>query len=702
MTAYTVQIKNCNSIESAEISITKGTLNIKYGPNGLGKSSIAKAILAAVNDDGTLQRLKPFKYRALEGEFDPSVMGVGDIKSVLVFDDSYVSQFTFQRDEVLKNSFEIFIKTEAFLSAMQEIEALFQGIRSAFDGNEDLGNAISDLKELRDAFGITKTGALSKSSKGYKAFGSGNKIANIPDHLRPFEDFIKSDQPATWIAWQTKGNSFLELSDNCPYCSSSFQGTDKKNVAQSVAKEYDSKAVEHLSALQAIIGRLGKYFDDACRESLERITKSKVELSLEETNFLSALRGDVETLITKLEGLRSISFFALRDVEKIEDEIGKLKIDLGFLERLNSAETKSVVDPVNAKLQELAEKVGDLKGKINKHKKLIERTVAENQDGINGFLKSAGYKYSVVIKAEADSYKMKLVHQDHDEHIETAAQHLSYGERNAFALILFMYQVLREKPGLAVLDDPVSSFDKTKKFAILNELFRGKASLRDTTVLMLTHDIEPAIDVIRGVKRLFQHPKPTAYFLASKAGVVSEVEIKEENIQTFAQICNDNIRELADEVIKCIYLRRHFEIINDLGMEYNYLANLLHARDVPILKSAVGDIAMDAQQVADAEAGIKKFIPTFNYASVLAIIKDKAEMKRRFTDATVGYDKIQLFRIYKEVHSSANGEQDGILQKFVNESFHIENEYVMQLNPHKFDNVPEYVVQECDRLVLAS
>lgn len=494
----------------------------------------------------------------------------------------------------------------------------------------------------------------------------------------------------------------MELSDNCPYCSSSFQGTDKKDVAQAVAKEYDSKSVEHLSALQAIIARLGKYFDDACRESLEKITKSKVELSLEETNFLSALRGDVETLIAKLEGLRSISFFVLRDVEKIEDEITKLRIDLDLLGRLNSADTKSVVYPVNAKLQELAEKVGELKGKINKHKKLIERTVAENQDGINGFLKSAGYKYSVVIKSEAESYKMKLVHQDHDEHIETAAQHLSYGERNAFALILFMYQVLREKPGLAVLDDPVSSFDKTKKFAILNELFRGKASLRDTTVLMLTHDIEPAIDVIRGVKRLFQHPKPTAYFLASKAGVVSEVEIREENIQTFAQICSDNILELDDEVIKCIYLRRHFEIINDLGAEYNYLANLLHARDVPILKSAVGDVAMNAEQIANAEAGIKKFIPAFDYSAVLAAIKDKAEMKRRFTEATVGYDKIQLFRIFKEVHGSANGEQDGILQKFVNESFHIENEYVMQLNPHKFDNVPEYVVLECDRVILAS
>jgi ABC-type Mn2+/Zn2+ transport system ATPase subunit len=699
MSELRIKIENCNSIENAEIRINIGTLNIKYGPNGLGKSSIAKAILAFVNNDGTLQKLKPFKHRSVAGQFNPSVTGIENINSVLVFDDTYVSQFAFQRDEVLKNSFEIFIKTEEFLAAMREMEALFQGVKSAFDGNQELNNAISDLKELRDAFGVTKTGALSKSSKGYKAFGLGNNIENIPDHLKPFENFLKSDNPATWIAWQAKGNSFLELSDNCPYCSSGFQGTDKKDVAKAIAEEYDSKTVEHLSALQAVIARLGKYFDDACRDSLGKITKSKIELSPEAANFLNALRGDVETLIAKLEKLHSISFFSLRDVEKIEEEISMLRIDLGLLDRLNSENTQSVVDPVNAKLKHLAERLGELKGMINKRKKRIQKTVTDNQNGINSFLKSAGYKYSVEIKSEFNSYKMKLVHQDHNEHIEAATQHLSYGEKNAFALILFMYQVLREKPGLAVLDDPVSSFDKTKKFAILNELFRGRAALRNMTVLMLTHDIEPAIDVMRGVKRLFQNPKPTAYFLASKAGVVSELEIRENNIQTFAQICSDNVRDVADQVIQCIYLRRHFEIVNDLGMEYHYLANLLHARNAPILKSATGDVAMNTQQISEAVAGIKNSIPTFDYVAVLAAIKDKAEMKRRYTEATVGYDKIQLFRIFTEVHGSAVVEQDHILQKFVNESFHIENEYLMQLNPHKFDNVPEYVVLECDRII---
>jgi ABC-type Mn2+/Zn2+ transport system ATPase subunit len=699
---YTIRIENCNSIEKAEIVLSKGALNIKYGPNGLGKSTIAKAIVSSVAGDGSLQNLKPFKYRALAGQHEPVVTGVEDIKAALVFDDSYVSQFVFQRDEVLKNSFDIFIKTETFLTAMQEIEELFAGIKSAFDDNENLNSAITDLKEVRDAFGVTKTGALSKSSKGYKAFGSGNKIENIPAQLKPFEDFIKSDQPATWISWQAKGNTFLDLSDNCPYCSSSLQDPQQKTTARLVAQEYDSKAVEHLSALQAVISRLGKYFEQSCRDSLEKITKSKIELPPEATNFLSALRGDVETLITKLEGLRSISFFALRDVDKIEDEIGKLKIDLSLLAKLNSTETKSVVDPVNVKLHELTARVGELKGKINKHKKQIEKSIVENQESINGFLKSAGYRYSVVIKAEADSYKMKLVHQDFDQHIEAATQHLSYGEKNAFALVLFMHQVISEKPDLVVLDDPVSSFDKTKKFAILSQLFRGKVSLRDTTVLMLTHDIEPAIDVIRSVKRLFQHPKPTAYFLASRSGIVLETEIKEGDIQTFAQICAANVNALSDEVIQCIYLRRHFEILNDFGDEYNYLANLLHARAVPILKTESGDVQMSAQEIANAETGIRRMIPGFDYAAVLTIINDKAEMMSHFQAATVGYDKLQLFRIYKEIHQPRTTEEDSILQKFVNESFHIENEYVMQLNPHRYDNIPEYVIAECERAISAS
>lgn len=298
---------------------------------------------------------------------------------------------------------------------------------------------------------------------------------------------------------------------------------------------------------------------------------------------------------------------------------------------------------------------------------------------------------------------MKLVHDDFPEHIETASQHLSYGEKNAFALVLFMHQVLREKPDLVVLDDPVSSFDKTKKFAILNVLFRGKTSLRDTTVLMLTHDIEPAIDLIRvATKRLFQHASPIAHFLTSRSGDVSELEIRREDIQTFAQICHTNVMSSTDSIIKCIYLRRHYEIINSLEGEYNLLANLLHGREKPILKSDAGDVPMPPGMIVSATASIKKIVPDFSYEDIVTCINDKEDLRARFNASSAGYEKLQIFRVFRDIHITQDPKDDSVFQKFVNESFHIENEYVMQLNPHRFDNIPEYVVMECTRLLVAA
>lgn len=81
-------------------------------------------------------------------------------------------------------------------------------------------------------------------------------------------------------------------------------------------------------------------------------------------------------------------------------------------------------------------------------------------------------------------------------HISNVKSRLSYGERNAFALVLFMYSQLKENADLIILDDPISSFDKNKKYAIIAMLFRGEHSFRGRTVMMLTHDFDPIVDLI--------------------------------------------------------------------------------------------------------------------------------------------------------------------------------------------------------------
>jgi adenylate kinase family enzyme len=426
---FNISISNCNSVDRAEIVITKGTLNIKYGPNGVGKSTMAKAIVSQIRGDGTLQDLVPFKNRGKAEAEPPKVTGVDDLKSALVFDDDYVQQFVFQKDEVLKNSFDIFIKTPEYVAAMDAIDVLLSGVKQALTNNAEIEQTITDLKDLRDAFGKSKPGSIPKTSKIHKAFGTGNKTENIPATLKPFESFIKSQDPAKWIGWQIRGNEFLQMGDTCPYCSTVLAGEGQKDTALAVEKEYDATAVNHLNTLKSVIERLGKYFSEKCRENLEQVTKTNIELTALELSFLTGLKAEIDGLIAQLEGLRAISFFSLRDVEQISAGITPLKINNGLLDKLDSEETRGITDPINVKLDELLLKIGELTGEVNKHKGKIKKTIESNQASINAFLKSAGYKYTVEIVPEAQSYKMKLVHRDLAGHLETASKHLSYGEK---------------------------------------------------------------------------------------------------------------------------------------------------------------------------------------------------------------------------------------------------------------------------------
>lgn len=91
-----VVIENCRSIDRASISIELGKLNMKFAPNGTGKSSIAKTLVAAANGFKD-PSLVPFK-RLQEGSAEEhpfSVSGLDGVASVEVFDEGYVQSVVF-------------------------------------------------------------------------------------------------------------------------------------------------------------------------------------------------------------------------------------------------------------------------------------------------------------------------------------------------------------------------------------------------------------------------------------------------------------------------------------------------------------------------------------------------------------------------------------------------------------------------------
>ena len=164
-----------------------------------------------------------------------------------------------------------------------------------------------------------------------------------------------------------------------------------------------------------------------------------------------------------------------------------------------------------------------------------------------------------MINDKDKKHRMRLKHTDHNGKIEQVDDHLSFGERNAFSLVLFMYDTLKKDVDLIILDDPISSFDKNKKFAILNMLFRGANTFRDKTVLMLTHDFEPIVDMV--LHHTDKFALPHAVFLENNSGEISEKVIVKSDIRTFIEINKENAELDISSINKLVYMRRLLEIL---------------------------------------------------------------------------------------------------------------------------------------------
>lgn len=696
-----IEIRNCNNIDSAKFSLDENKLNIKFAPNGTGKSTIAKALqLSAMSDQAQLKGLMPFKFRKENPEGkQPEVLGAEAFHNIMCFNEEYVGQFVFKPNELVSNSFDIFIRTEAYKKVEQEIEEIIRHIKTLFLNNPELEALIATFKEMGSAFTTTKSGGLSKSSTGMKGLSRGNRLMHVPVGLESYTPFIQSQHSVNWIDWQIKGCEFADLSDDCPFCTS--RAVDKKEQIKKVGQEYDKNIIKNLREITEVIKKLGEYFSDDAQKRLAIITSLKDGVEKAHEDTLVTIKRQIDTFTGNLEKLRTLSVFQFKDGEKVAETLPRYKLDLQFFSELNSAKMQEAIAPINDSIDAVIKQAGQLQGKIGQQRSGMKRTIERHQKDINAFLAYAGYRYSVEITGEGEQAQLKLRHVDHEEHLNGGNQHLSFGERNAFAIVLFMYECLSKNPNLIILDDPISSFDKHKKYAILEMLFRRDSNLclKCKTVLMLTHDVEPIIDTVKSLSKMFNN-QTSASFLELKNGQINEIRIGGEDIQTFSQICRNVLNSSKDLIIKLVYSRRYYEIIDSTGDAYQVLSNLLHKRasaqaiDSREPRGADGsDPKMDAEKFSAGCAAISQLFDNFSYDELLRRISDSDSMRLLYDASTNGYEKLQIFRLLDLEPQSP------VIRKFINETYHIENEFVCQLDPAKFDTIPEYVVCECNRIL---
>ncbi|MDD2908118.1 MAG: AAA family ATPase [Candidatus Gracilibacteria bacterium] len=695
-----IEIKNCNNINNGIICIEKNKLNIKFGINGTGKSTTAKSIQYKIEKEQDLEKLLPFSLKKENSSnLKPEVIFDEELKSVSIFNEEYVKTFLFKQDELVNNSFEVFIKSPTYTEIEKNIETQLETIKKVFSNNQHLDKIILDFENLSKSFKTTQSG-LSDASAISKGVGSG--FYNIPENLKEYKPFIQNKEKCvSWLDWQIKGSDFINGHDNCPYCVSPTDKAKKEKI-KSISDNYDKNVIKNFVEIIKVLENLGDYFSPTAKSQLEKITKKTEGLISEEKDYIVAIKNQIDNFLQRLKNLKSISFYNLKDDANIETKIQDLIIKVDELfDKLKSEKTEEIVKVFNDSLEKTLEKITDLKKEIGKQKSEIKRLITEHERNINQFLKNAGYKYKVLIKGEVNDYKIKLQHIDYDSEISGGEQYLSFGEKNAFALVLFMFEALSKKSDLIILDDPISSFDKNKKYAILQMLFREDNSFKGKTVLMLTHDIEPIIDSVKVLSKKFKN-ETIAHFIESKNGILSEKSIKKDDIITFGQICDKIIKDEKINIIsKLIYLRRKFEILDDKGDEYQILSDLFHKRtkeeankDRTEREKGLTDENFE-KSFKNGEEELNKIIDNFNYEQLLKIVLDKSELVKIYNELESGYEKLQIFRIINGEFVKNDNFSD-VMKKFINETYHIENDFIHQLNPREYNLIPEFIVKECD------
>ena len=101
-----IDFENIQSIKKGKVVLKNKAINIKYGYNGLGKSSIGKAIEYHINDSKeAFEFLRPYSNE------DPKIKMSNTFKKCSAFNKSYIENWLFKENKnIIAESYSIFYK----------------------------------------------------------------------------------------------------------------------------------------------------------------------------------------------------------------------------------------------------------------------------------------------------------------------------------------------------------------------------------------------------------------------------------------------------------------------------------------------------------------------------------------------------------------------------------------------------------------
>lgn len=612
----------------------------------------------------------------------------------------------------MENSFKVFLKSDETDRLSVQINTLLSSLQNVFQETEEIHNLRGFLPQYFDPIKYKDGEVQKRGGVGEFIKGNGGGFEKYLE-LNEYSPFYKNRDMGSiskWAKWRNDGTKQMN-GNYCPFCTHQMD-IDKigeqneiiakvfKNSALSTANavlEYVQKAVENGYINSEEVEVLNGYIGNSSRE--DALYAELQQLAVE-TNYL----------LTKIE---KILLFRPMNVshdqlECIENNLDEMLIDPRQLSKFYTTELiKELVETIKSKIEELKTNTGKLKGLFIQHDNKMKKIIEDRKDDINQFFALAGFPYNFVIKGNGENKAVSYLipcNMSEQDKITQPEKHLSWGERNAFSLVMFMFEALSSDVDLIVLDDPITSFDKDKKFAIIRRLFDNqKPSFRDKTVLMLTHELQPIIDYIYSdfFSRLGLTTPVNAKLIQNEDSIIKEYPIEKSDllntVELTKKVACDSNKIMA---IRVVNLRKYIEITDSeysTSPIYEVLSNLIHGREVPE-NANKGPLDSDVLNTGCEE--ITSYLGELTYDDILAELSKDNLLLLIHGDNV--YENIIAIRLLFE-------RCDGLLGKlrksypaackFVNETNHIENDYIFQLDPFKFFSIPTVYLNEINEFI---
>jgi len=262
---------------------------------------------------------------------------------------------------------------------------------------------------------------------------------------------------------------------------------------------------------------------------------------------------------------------------------------------------------------------------------------------------------------------------------------------------------------LIVLDDPISSFDKSKKFAIVDRLFKAPSeakSLLKKTVLLLTHDFEPIIDLY--IEKKFANNLAVADYLINRNGTLEEqpinpkIDVKPITKLYYADVIDSNL----NYVCRFAAYRKYLEYVvegYENSLAYHFVSSLLKSRPTPIKKKGDPSSTLSEEEIADAIKQISLItdIPAsdLEYGKLVQTHFSKKAMIQALQNETRNYYRLVILRAICIIEDCEINITDEVLRKYLNSSFHIENDYAYYLDYRSFDPIPPFVSEKMQNFI---